>query len=302
MRKKICILGGIGYIGGALCNLYKNNKKDEIIVIDNRFIHERVEWLVEHNFRYFQRDIFNIKDLISDADIVYNLVSITDVPQTAAQATKEKDDLILKIGVDGNREVINNIKDDCKVVFTSTHVVHEGEPAGTKDITEDREPKPLLAYSRSKYIGEQDYFASNKNFVIARLSSVYGRSPNMRVNIVTNLFGKFAALNQKIRVFNPQCQKPIVGVNDVAAALKMLTKSKYNREIYNIVNEHKTIEELAQICVKYNPKLEVETVLDSNGSLGYTMSNKKILSTGFRFRQTIEEEISRMIKIWSNKC
>ena len=43
MRKKIIITGGLGYIGTELCKIYSGYSwNDNIIVIDNRFISERV--------------------------------------------------------------------------------------------------------------------------------------------------------------------------------------------------------------------------------------------------------------------
>ena len=43
MPKKIVITGGLGYIGTELCKLYSGvSWNKEIIVLDNRFISERV--------------------------------------------------------------------------------------------------------------------------------------------------------------------------------------------------------------------------------------------------------------------
>lgn len=48
---KIMIAGGLGYIGSALCNLYQNQPQHKIVVIDKKFIPERVANFPSH-FKY----------------------------------------------------------------------------------------------------------------------------------------------------------------------------------------------------------------------------------------------------------
>ena len=81
--KKIIITGGLGYIGTELSKLYSGfSWKYEVIVIDNRFISERVNELKRRKIKFIQADILNIKEirtLLSDADTVHHLAGITDV-------------------------------------------------------------------------------------------------------------------------------------------------------------------------------------------------------------------------------
>ena len=50
---KIAITGGLGYIGTQLCKLYASEILDnEITIIDNRFLPERVKELITWGFRY----------------------------------------------------------------------------------------------------------------------------------------------------------------------------------------------------------------------------------------------------------
>jgi len=51
--KKIVITGGLGYIGTELCKIYSGYSwNDEITVIDNRFVSERVNQLRNWNMNY----------------------------------------------------------------------------------------------------------------------------------------------------------------------------------------------------------------------------------------------------------
>jgi len=50
MKKKIIITGGLGYIGTELCKLYSGvSWNNTIIVIDNRFISERINQIRNWN-------------------------------------------------------------------------------------------------------------------------------------------------------------------------------------------------------------------------------------------------------------
>ena len=88
MSKKIVITGGIGYIGTELCKIYSGiSWNNEILVIDNRFISERVNQLRNWGIDFIHGDILD-KDLVNrhckEADIVHHLAGITDVPDTLA--------------------------------------------------------------------------------------------------------------------------------------------------------------------------------------------------------------------------
>ena len=303
-KKNILITGVLGYIGTALCKLYKNSQDHEIIGIDNNFVHSTIKWLTDNNIKFYQKDLFNIKNLIEKADIIFHLASVTDaVPKTKEESNKEIDNLIYKTGVLGTREIIKYARKDAKIIFASTQVIFEGLDCETLNIDESFEPCPVLSYAVSKRSSEIDLFNSSKNFIITRFASVYGYNErSMRYKIVANLFAKMTVFNQKIKIFGDGMNyKPLIGIKDTARCLKFLAESNYNREIYHLVNENYRINEIAQICQKYNKNLIIENTLDKIPNLGYTLDNRKIKNTGFKFKQNLDEEIGRMIKYWSNK-
>lgn len=299
MSKRIVILGALGYVGSELCQYYANSKHD-IVAVDSNFVPDRVATLIRNKIKFYQRDIFNCRDILSRADICFNLISVTDVPQVASQETPERIKLIYNIGVEGNRKVIKYIPSECRFVFLSTHVLFEGVKSNKLNIDETREPCPLLSYGKSKLTSETDLKKSDKNYIIARLGSVYGY-PALRWKILPNLFSKQTAIDGKIKIFGGNCLKPLVGISDVARALKVLAESEYNKEIFHLVNENLKVNEIAGICKKYNPNLQIKELNKEVINDGYSLSNSKLLKTGFKFRQSIDKEIGRMIKAWSNK-
>ena len=206
MKKKIIITGGLGYIGTELCKLYSGvSWHHKIVVLDNRFISERVSQIRNWNMEFIQGDILDtnlIKKICEDADVIHHLAGITAVPRTKSESSNEQDKNIREVGEKGTKNILDVISDKCKIIFPSTHVVYEGIGEIKTDIEEGEKTKPVLSYSTSKAINEDQLKKSGKNYVILRLGSVYGYSTDsMRIDIMPNLFSKIASQNGTLKLF-----------------------------------------------------------------------------------------------------
>jgi nucleoside-diphosphate-sugar epimerase/SAM-dependent methyltransferase len=307
-KQKIVITGGLGYIGSELCKLYSGETRfKNIVVVDSRFVSERVKQLRDWGFEFIQASILD-KDVISkiliDADIVHHLAGITDVAYTKTESNSEKDKQIVETAIEGTNIIINSVPAHCKIIFPSTHVVYEGFDTTIHNITEDTAPTPILTYSTSKVQNEKDIKNSGKNHIILRLGSVYGYSTDtMRIGIMPNLFSKMASQNSNIKLFSDGVQyKSLVNLIDVARCFKFMSEQdNINSETFHLVNEQATVKEVAKICQKYNPNIELNSTDDEVPNLGYTLSNEKLLSTGFKFLYNLEDSIKEMIHNWSVK-
>ena len=306
MRKKIVITGGLGYIGTELCKLYSGiSWHHKIIVIDNRFISERVNQLRNWNIDFIQGDILD-KNLVNkhlkDADVVHHLAGITQVPRTKSETSKLQDKKIIEVGTQGTQNILDVISDRCKIIFPSTHVVFEGIEEVKKDITEDEHTKPVLSYSSSKDLNEKQLKKSGKNYVILRLGSVYGYSTDsMRIDIMPNLFSKITSQNGMLKLFAGGRQvKSLVPLIDVARCFKFMEeKNNIRSEIFNLTKDTVTVKNVAEVCKKYNPKVELKETNDEIPNLGFSLSNKKLLNTGFEFLYNLDQNIKEMIQKWS---
>ena len=308
MKKKIVITGGLGYIGTELCKLYSgvswNNK---IIVIDNRFISERVNQIRNWNIEFVQGDILD-KKLINkycmDADVVHHLAGITDVPRTKSESNEEKDNKIKTIAEEGTQNILDAISSTCKIIFPSTHVVYEGIESIQNEITEEERVKPNLAYSSSKAINEDQLKKSGKNYIILRLGSVYGYSNDAtRIDIMPNLFSKVASQDGTIKLFAGGRQiKSLVPLIDVARCFKEMEENEIiSSETFNLTKDKVTVKEVAEICKKHNAKIVLKETNDEVPNLGFSLSNKKILKTGFKFLYNLDQNIQEMISKWSQQ-
>ncbi len=308
MKKKIIITGGLGYIGTELCKIYSGvSWHHKIIIIDNRFISERVNQIRNWNMEFIQGDILDIelvRKYCEDADVVHHLAGITKVPRTKSEASLSQDEKIKEVGVKGTQNILDVISDKCKIIFPSTHVVYEGIDQVKTNIKEDEVTKPVLSYSSSKAINENQLKNSGKNYVILRLGSVYGYSTDStRIDIMPNLFSKIASQNGTLKLFAGGRQiKSLVPLIDVARCFKFMEeKNEIKSEIFNLTKDTLTVKEVAEVCKQHNPKIKLKETNDEVPNLGFSLSNKKLLKTGFEFLYNLNQNIKEMIQKWSKQ-
>ena len=306
-KQKIIITGGLGYIGNELCKLYSGETRyKNIIITDNRFISERVKQLRDWGFEFIQTSILDkqkITEICKDADVIHHLAGVTDVAYTKTQETPEKDKLIIDTAIQGTLNILEATSSSCKIVFPSTHVVYEGFAESKFNITEDEPTSAILTYSKCKVANENDIKSSGKKYVILRLGSVYGYSTDtMRIGIMPNLFSKMTSQNSSIKLFSGGVQyKSLSPLLDVARCFKFMAESRIENETFHLTKENVTVKEVAELCKKFNPKIELINTNDEIPNLGYTLSNKKLLNTGFKFIYNLENSIKEMISNWSKK-
>jgi nucleoside-diphosphate-sugar epimerase/2-polyprenyl-3-methyl-5-hydroxy-6-metoxy-1,4-benzoquinol methylase len=304
--KRILITGALGYIGTELCKLYSGfSWKYEVTAIDNRFISERVNELKRRKIKFILADILNfnlIKHHVEKAEVVHHLAGITDVAYVKKEIDKKKDELIKKVAIEGTGNVLQAMNKNAMIVFPSTHVVFEGLKERKENLDENEKTNTLLVYSSTKVENENQIKKSGKRYVIFRLGSVYGFSTDtMRINIMPNLFSKIASQNGKIKLYGGGSQlKSLVPLIDVARCFKYAEEKKnIDNGIYNLSKENLTVKDVADLCKKINPKLEITVTHDEVPNKGYSLSNKKLLKTGFKFVYNLEKCIEEMITKWS---
>ena len=306
--QKIVITGGLGYIGTELCKIYSGYSwNDQITVIDNRFISERVSQIRNWNMNFVQGDILD-KELIykycHNADIIHHLAGITDVPRVKSESNKEYDDKIIKVAKEGTQNILDSINNKCKIIMPSSHVVYEGMEKVKNDIREDEKTSPVLAYGKSKDFNEKQLKSSGKKYIILRLGSVYGYSTDTaRIDIMANFFSKMASQDGTLRLFAGGRQvKSLVPLIDVARCFKFMEERKdLSSDIFNLTKDTVTVKEVAEICKKHNPNVTLRETNDEIPNMGFSLSNKKILKVGFKFLYALDESIKEMILKWSKQ-
>ena len=81
----------------------------------------------------------------------------------------------------------------------------------------------------------------------------------------------------------------------------MEERENLSNKIFNLTKDTLTVKEVAQICKKYNSKVTLTETNDEIPNLGFSLSNKKLIKTGFKFLYGLDESIKEMIKKWSKQ-
>ena len=125
----------------------------------------------------------------------------------------------------------------------------------------------------------------------------------MRLDIMPNLFSKITSQNGILKLFAGGRQiKSLVPLIDVARCFKFMEeKENLRSETYNLTKDTLTVKEVAEICKKHNPQIELKETNDEVPNLGFSLSNTKLSKTGFKFLYGIDESIKEMIQKWSKQ-
>lgn len=251
---KILVVGGAGYVGGALTDLLENSRHD-VVVYDNL--------LFEEDYRknvFFERgDIREHKKLkkwLEWADVVVWLAAIVGDGACAInpELTKEL-----------NRDSVQWLADNFKgrIIFMSTCSVYgarEGE------LSETSPTNPLSVYAQTKLAAE-DYL-KKKNAIIFRLGTLFGIGDGysrIRLDLVVNTMTARAISEGKLKVFGGDQYRPLLHVKDAAQAVYDALDTN-DRGIYNLHKENMRMLDLAKLVETRIPcELEIiETTFEDS--------------------------------------
>lgn len=297
---KIVILGGLGYIGTALIELYRDETEHQVLVVDKKFVPFHVAALPPH-MEYVQADILDreaMAKVLDGADIVYQMAA-----EVEAEKSKDKSDAVWRVNYDGAMGIADLCGPETRLVFPSTGNVFGGVDESVKymDLDETDAPAPKLPYAESKvavekYLRERD----NDNYTICRFGTNYGFSPGVRFNLVTNLFVKKVLQGDDIMLHGGGKNfRPTVHVFDAAGAAKYLaTKPEARGQIYHVIRMPHKIVELAQEVVKYSDRTKVVATDDVVPFSSYHLSNAKLSETGYQFRHDLTSGVEQMMQVF----
>jgi len=298
--KNIIITGGLGYVGTELIKIISTNKY-KIIVIYKIINKKKIFFLKKKKIKFLKADIRNnkaMKNILPKADILIHLAAITKVPITSNQNNRKIINEIKTTSINGTRNIIKNVKKNCKIIFISSHIVFEGLKKIKKNLTELNKVFPKLDYAKCKVVNEKEIIRSGLNYIILRPGTAYGYTgDNNRMFNMPNLFAFNAKKNIPIELFNNGKQlKCIVGVHDIARGIKFFQEKDFSYEIYNFASENFFVSDIAQMCKKYSPKTRLIYSKKKIPNKGYTLSVKKLLKTGFNFKYSYKSFLNSYFK------
>jgi len=298
----VLVTGGAGYIGSVLSRELLN-RGYRVTVLDN-FMYRQNSLLdccssdAFHVVRGDCRDERIVTDLLHDADVIIPLAALVGAPLC------DRD----RIGAyTVNLEAVQML---CKLSSLNQRIVfpvtNSGYGIGRPGIpcTEESPLRPISLYGETKVKAEQAVL-DRGNAVTLRLATVFGASPRMRMDLLVNDFVWRAVHDRAVVVFEGQCKRNYIHIRDVVKAFLHSIdqfESMKNRP-YNVGLDDANLSKL-ELCGEI--QRIVPTLVFFEAPIGedpdkrdYIVSNKRILSTGYRPDWSLGQGIRELVKCYT---
>lgn len=313
---KILITGALGHIGSQLIrSLPTAYSGVQIIMLDN-MITQRYASLFNlpsnGNYHFIENDVletdqtkFNLNELINSVNYVIHLAALTD-------ATKSFDQPEQMHNI--NFTITKRIAELCtkyhKPLFFPSSTSVYGPKTNDKPITiDDIEPRnyiqPQSPYAESKLREENLLLSLHREqglpVVICRFGTIYGPSPGMRFHTAVNKFCWQAVLEQPISVWETAMQqlRPYLALEDATRIINyILTYNLFNGEIYNVITENHTVENVISKIQTLIPTAKVQlTKSKIMNDSSFIVRCEKLNKLGFEFVGNLSSGIQQTIAL-----
>ena len=279
---KILITGGAGYIGSVLTNLALQ-KGHEVIAIDTLWFNEQIPLIHLNNPKYTF-----VRGSIADAAILDKHVPEADyILHTAAVVGDPASKLFPELTVETNYNASISLIEKARksgvkgFVFFST-CSNYGVANGMA--TEESALNPLSAYAATK-VDVERYLMDKVNdmdWVIGRLSTIYGVSPRMRFDLTVNDFTMVAFTQKKLDIFLPESYRPYIHVYDISNVMMTILDnfSKVKNNVFNIGFEGENYQkiQIANAVKTVLPETEINILRDGGDLRDYQVDFSKLHS------------------------
>ena len=300
-KKTILITGALGHIGSKLIRDFSPELVEKVIILDNLST-QRYASLFNLpggiKYEFYEDDIRTVdfSKYLKEASAVIHLAAITDAPSSV-----DKKEETFEVNLEGTKRLAGAcLESGVSLLFPSTTSVY-----GSQENLVDEacaELKPQSPYAESK-LQTEEYLKSLKSkglkFVICRLGTIFGYSVGMRFHTAVNKFIWQAANNLPLTVWKTALnqRRPYLDLSDCIGAVNfILEKNLWDGEIYNVLTNNFTVEDIINTIKKFIPNLKISYV-DSAimNQLSYDIDDKKFRSVGFVPQGNLEDGIKETI-------
>lgn len=240
MKKRILITGGAGFVGTHLKELLNDF---EVITV-GRSKNET-----------FSIDLSapELGGIVSDfsPEIVFHLASGSNILR--AEENKEKEYVDTVLSTQALIKLLNKLK-QVTVIYLSSQAVY-GLPENLP-ITESHPTKPVSVYGKNKLEAEKIIATSGLDYLIFRISSIYGSMQDYKKSGVIAKFINWMKNNEPPIVFNSfDSFSDFIYIKDVVSALiACLSRNDIKNEIFNLASGKPTaLKEVLDILNKHFP-------------------------------------------------
>lgn len=262
---KVLVVGGAGYIGGAVTELLIAERIPfsvyDSLVYEPHYL-KKVDFL-----RGDVRDTAKLKPLLAGYSHVVWLAAI--VGDGACEVNPE---LTLKVNQSSVQWLAENYHG--RIIFTSTCSVYGQFDA---EVDEQAPVQPLSLYAKTKLAAEG--FLTAENSLIFRLGTAFGVSDTYsrpRMDLVVNYMTANALTKGELSVFGGTQWRPLIHVKDIAQAI-VYNLERPVRGVYNLAAQNLQIKDLAGIVSQMTGCRVKHTEQKFQDQRNYHVSTKKAL-------------------------
>jgi len=282
--KNVLVVGGAGYVGGAITDIIKDQKYN--VRVYDSLVYED-SYRKEVDFIYGDvRDEERLRPHLRWADTVVWLAAI--VGDGACQLNP---DLTVSVNEEPVKWLANNY--DGRIVFMSTCSVYGAQD---KELDEESPTNPLSLYASTKLRAES--YLKNKNAMIFRLGTLFGVGDlhaRIRMDLIVNTLTVKAHTQGKLSVFGGEQFRPLLHVKDVAKAVVQNIKTEHTG-VYNLHRQNVRIVDLAYQVRNHFPDCIIErTEMPFQDTRNYRVNSAKARSVfGFAATHSIDDGIEEL--------
>lgn len=300
-KESVLITGGAGYLGSVLTG-HLLEKGYKVTCLDNLLYDNRqsiFNYATNPNFEFVFGDTRNrelLRLVLEDKDVIIPLAAIVGMP--ACDAKPLEAESINRDAVFLINELRNHGQ---KIIFPNTNSGY-GTKSGDVFCTEETPLEPISLYGKVKCEAEKYLLESEKDAITLRLATVFGLSPRMRIDLLVNDFVYKALTDGYIIIYQGDFKRNFIHIKDVARAFEHCIENfeSMKNNAYNVGLEDANLSkaDLAEKIKQYIPKFEIvyKEMGEDPDKRNYTVSNKKIMATGFRPEFSLDYGIKELIK------
>jgi nucleoside-diphosphate-sugar epimerase len=286
--RHVLIIGGAGYIGGALTSGLLHRGMRVRALDQLTYEHGSVisGFLLDQNYSFIRGDMGNKADLeaaldgITDVVILAGLVG-DPITKKFPDEAHDINDLGIKTCIDHlNGRSLN------KVIFVSTcsnyGLIEENVLAD-----ENFELSPLSLYAKSKVAAEQ-YLLSLKGKTdyhptILRFATAFGLAPRMRFDLTVNEFTREVAAGNELVVYDAHTWRPYCHVCDFSWLIGRVLEFPVEKVCFEVFNaggdeNNHTKQSIVDLILARIPGAKVSYKANSSDPRNYRVNFKKVRS------------------------
>ena len=265
MMSKVLVVGGAGYIGGAVTELLAAERIP--FAVYDSLVYE-AHYLKKVDFiRGDVRDVVQLSRLLRNYTHVIWLAAI--VGDGACEVSPE---LTAEVNQKAVEWLAKNYRG--RIVFTSTCSVYGQHDA---EVDEESPVGPLSLYAKTKLAAEG--FLQGENSLIFRLGTAFGVSDTYsrpRMDLVVNYMTTKALTKGELSVFGGAQWRPLVHVKDIAQVV-VHNLERPVRGVYNLAAQNLQIKDLAATVSQMTGCKVKYTEQKFQDQRNYHVSTKKAL-------------------------